>query len=377
VVGAALLVGGIVLLVSSLDDDPENKPKEHFKFMHINKEFAEDEKNLKNMLERCARPLPPQVEKTYEERHKALIEQRATRIKEQEEALEKAATFEGCESLEELEQEKRALYRNVYVINLDMDMAGKAVGLLSQIISLLLRIATPHDEVVVVLHNPGGSVSGHGLGSSHLQRLRSAKIPVTVCVDEVAASGGYMMACVANKIVAAPFSIVGSIGVLCMIPNFQRILKDNGIDPYLITAGQHKRTIDVIGEVTEEKQQKLQEELDTIHAAFKSHVARFRPQINIEQVATGEHWLAVDSLSLGLGLVDQLATSDDYLQQLARHCNVILIEEKVDEHWLFGKFGLFAKASKALTGLATGGIHSALLYAHAAFSAPSRLFAKI
>jgi serine protease SohB len=159
-------------------------------------------------------------------------------------------------------------------------------------------------------------------------RIRKAGIHLVVCVDSVAASGGYMMSSVANVICAAPFAIVGSIGVVTQIPNFQRFLEDKKVDAYLMTAGKHKRTIDLIGEVTEEGKTKLKEELDDIHVAFKDHIAFARPKLkdNIEEIATGEHWLAVQAKELGL--VDVIKTSDEYLESLSEDYEIIEILEK-------------------------------------------------
>jgi len=212
----------------------------------------------------------------------------------------------------------------IYISNVNDD----AVALLAQQVSLLIRVATSSDEVVIVQENPGGSVTTHGLGASQLVRLRDAGIPLTLCVDQMAASGGYMMACVADKIVAAPFAIVGSIGVLTMAVNIDRLLKDNKVDPYLLTAGKYKRTIDLIGEVTEEGIEKTKADLGVIHEAFKGHIARYRPQIDLDKVATGEYWLSVDAMSMKLGLVDELGTSDEYLEKAAVGANVVLIQKK-------------------------------------------------
>jgi len=337
-VGLLVVVGGIAMLMAGADSEDSQSPTEHFTFKLLNKRFEKDLEKLDQLMGQWGRKLPLQVQELYANKEKELQAERGEQLKVQDAALAQQVSLDDCGSLEQLSNSKRALHRTVFVIMLDVDMAAKSVELLSQMITLLVQICTPQDEVVIVLENPGGSVTGHGLGASQLERLRKAGIRSTVCVDQVAASGGYMMACVANKIVAAPFAMVGSIGVVAMIPNFQRLLKDNGVDPYLVTAGEHKRTIDVIGEVTPESEQKLKAELAQIHEAFKNHVAEYRPQVDMATVGTGEAWLAVDALSLGLGLVDELATSDEYLGQLAKSANVVLLEEKKDEpDWLLSK----------------------------------------
>ncbi|EOC0549542.1 protease SohB, partial [Cronobacter sakazakii] len=167
------------------------------------------------------------------------------------------------------------------------------------------------DEVLVRLESPGGVVHGYGLAASQLQRLRERQIPLTIAVDKVAASGGYMMACVANNIVAAPFAIIGSIGVVAQIPNFNRLLKRNDIDIELHTAGQYKRTLTLLGENTEEGREKFREDLNETHHLFKEFVHSMRPSLDIDAVATGEHWYGVQAKEKGL--VDEISTSDDLI----------------------------------------------------------------
>ena len=175
----------------------------------------------------------------------------------------------------------------------------------------LLTIAKHQDEVLIRLESPGGSVNGYGLAASQLQRIRDRNIPLTVCIDKVAASGGYLMACVANYILAAPFAIIGSIGVVAQIPNFHRLLKKNDIDVELLTAGEYKRTLTLFGENTEAGRQKFKEDLEKIHIAFRNYVLSNRNMLEIDKVSTGEHWLATDAFDLRL--IDKLITSDDYL----------------------------------------------------------------
>jgi serine protease SohB len=199
----------------------------------------------------------------------------------------------------------------LFVLEFNGDMKASQVEQLREEITAVLSIATTKDEVLIKLDSPGGMVNGYGLAASQLQRVRDRHIPLTVCIDKIAASGGYLMACVANHIVAAPFAIVGSIGVVAQMPNFHRWLKKNDIDVELLTAGEYKRTLTMLGENTEKGREKFQEDLEKIHAAFRNYILANRAQINIEEVATGEHWLAKDAYALKL--IDALATSDDYL----------------------------------------------------------------
>ncbi|MDK9582689.1 protease SohB [Lelliottia wanjuensis] len=202
----------------------------------------------------------------------------------------------------------------VYVLDFKGSMDAHEVTSLREEVTAVLAVAKPQDQVVLRLESPGGVVHGYGLASSQLQRLREKQIPLTVAVDKVAASGGYMMACVADKIVAAPFAILGSIGVVAQIPNFNRFLKNKEIDIELHTAGQYKRTLTLLSENTEEGRQKFREDLNETHHLFKDFVKRMRPSLDIEQVATGEHWYGIQAQEKGL--VDEVGTSDDLLLSL-------------------------------------------------------------
>lgn len=190
-------------------------------------------------------------------------------------------------------------------------MKASGVESLRRAITAVLTTATPKDEVVLRLESAGGTMHGYGLASMQLARLRDANIPLTVCVDKVAASGGYMMACVANKIIAAPFSIIGSIGVIAQLPNFHRVLKAKHVEWEQIMAGQYKRTLTMLGENTREGRAKFQAEIDDAHELFKEFISTMRPQTDMQKVATGEHWFARRAIELNL--VDTLSTSDDYL----------------------------------------------------------------
>lgn len=207
----------------------------------------------------------------------------------------------------------------LFVLDFIGDIKASQVEQLRQEISAILAIAKEKDEVLLRLESPGGSVNGYGLAASQLQRLRDQKIPLTVCIDKVAASGGYLMACVANHIIAAPFAIIGSIGVVAQLPNFHRWLKNHNIDVELLTAGEYKRTLTIFGENTPKGRQKFQEDLELIHQQFSNYVLNYRTNLDIEKVATGEHWLGHDAAELGL--IDTLKTSDDYLHEKMQSFN--------------------------------------------------------
>mgnify|MGYP000131957024 CR=1 FL=1 len=215
----------------------------------------------------------------------------------------------------------------LFVIDFKGDIRASPVDSLRESINALLQVAEVGDEVLLRLESGGGMVHSYGLAASQLARLRDAGMHLTVAVDQVAASGGYLMACVAERIVAAPFAIVGSIGVVAQLPNFNRFLKDKDIDFDVYTAGQHKRTVTVFGENTEAGRQKFVEELEDVHGLFKSFVADYRPSLDIESVATGEHWHGTQALDLNL--IDEIGTSDDVMLAAARdQRNVYTIDSR-------------------------------------------------
>lgn len=220
---------------------------------------------------------------------------------------------------------------SLYVLDFSGDIKASQVEQLRDEISAVLTIATPQDEVVVRLDSPGGAVNGYGLAASQLHRLRDKGIPLTVCIDKMAASGGYLMACVANRIVAAPFAIIGSIGVVAQMPNFHRWLKKNDIDIELLTAGEYKRTLTLFGENTDKGRKKFQEDLEQIHQKFRDYVLENRQQLDIDKVATGEHWLAKDAFDLRL--VDALKTSDEYLNTKMQGFNAYKIKIHCKQSW--------------------------------------------
>ncbi len=208
----------------------------------------------------------------------------------------------------------------VFVLDFDGDIKASATESLRHEITALLSLATSKDEVVLRLESGGGMVHSYGLASSQLARIRQAGVPLTVCIDKVAASGGYMMACIGEKIISAPFAILGSIGVVAQLPNVNRLLKKHDIDFEVLTAGEYKRTLTVFGENTEKGREKFQEDLDITHQLFKNFVSRYRPQLAIDDVATGEVWLGVAALDKQL--VDELQTSDEYLATKAKTADV-------------------------------------------------------
>jgi serine protease SohB len=210
-----------------------------------------------------------------------------------------------------LNKKKQKTKARLFIINFKGDLRAQEAENLSKEITAIIQCAEKEDEVLVQIESPGGMVPHYGYAASQLQRLREHNIKLTVAIDKVAASGGYLMACVAEKIIAAPFAIIGSIGVVAQIPNLHRWLAKHDIDFEQICAGEYKRTLTVFGKNTSEGREKLTEQVEEIHALFKSFIKEHRPEIDLARVATGEHWLAKDALALNL--VDQLNTSDEYI----------------------------------------------------------------
>ena len=214
-------------------------------------------------------------------------------------------------ALKKRSAEEAGRSRRVFVINFRGDIRASAVAALREEITALLTIARPEDEVVLRLENAGGLVHDHGLAASQLERIRSRGIPLTVAVDKIAASGGYMMACVGNRVIAAPFAVLGSIGVLMQLPNFHRLLETHGVDFELLKGGEYKRKLTLFGENSDTDRARMQQEIDDTHQLFKDFVGEHRPQLDVGSVGSGEHWYG--RRALDLGLCDELRTSDDYL----------------------------------------------------------------
>ncbi|OGT21102.1 MAG: protease SohB [Gammaproteobacteria bacterium RIFCSPHIGHO2_02_FULL_42_13] len=228
----------------------------------------------------------------------------------------------------EKKSEKRTLLKKqrIFILNFDGDWKASAVNLFREEITAILCVAKPQDEVVVRLESGGGVIHGYGLAASELQRIKDHQIPLTIAVDKVAASGGYMMACVADKILAAPFAIIGSIGVLAQLPNFHRFLKKHDVDFEQITAGQYKRTLSLFGENTSDGRKKFQTEINEAHQLFKQFITKHRPQIDIDKIATGEYWFGQKAKELNL--VDNIMTSDEYLISASQQADLFEVSFK-------------------------------------------------
>ena len=226
---------------------------------------------------------------------------------------------------------KRTPYRT-YVIDFVGDVMATSAHALSQEVTAILVAAEPKfDDVLVRVESAGGAVHSYGYAASQINRLKEAGLPVTVAVDKVAASGGYMMACVANKIIAAPFAIVGSIGVVAELPNFNKIITELGVVYKQYTAGKYKRTVGTFAPITDDGESKFIDDLNHTHDLFKSHVSKNRPSVDIDKVATGEHWYG--QTALGIGLVDEIMTSDDFIYKRMKDREVLKIVYMANKKW--------------------------------------------
>ena len=235
----------------------------------------------------------------------------------------KKATVKNTEGLEKDD----SITKRIFVLNFEGNIAADAVESLREEITAILSMATKDDEVILRLESPGGMVHAYGLASSQLLRIKNKNIPLTICVDKVAASGGYMMACLADRLVAAPFAIIGSIGVLVQLPNFYRVLKKYDVDYEIISAGEYKRTLTHFGEITNKGKDKVKEDVENIHQIFKDWVKTYRPSVEIDTIATGETW--VGSQAKDRYMVDDIKTSDECVIEACETSDVYEIKFEI------------------------------------------------
>ncbi|WP_313597052.1 protease SohB [Psychrobacter sanguinis] len=294
------------------------------------------------------------LNKSQDQRRKSLIEAMEDKnaVKQFQKALAKKAKQKLKEKGKSKQKEKR-----LFVLDFDGDIKASAVKHLREEISAIISTANKGDEVVLRLESGGGMVHGYGLAAAQLVRLKEAGLTLTVCVDKIAASGGYMMACVADKILAAPFAVVGSIGVVSQMPNFNKWLKKHDIDYEMFTAGEYKRTVTMFGENDDEDRAKYKEELEQTHELFKHFVTTYRPQLDLSKVANGDHWYGEDALKLKL--VDELSTSDAYLLKQMEDYQVYALMSR-QKPTFAEKLGLANAAHSAVSGMVNTATKSAL-----------------
>lgn len=294
------------------------------------------------------------LNKSQDQRRKSLIEaiEDKNAVKQFQKALAKKAKQKLKEKGKSKQKEKR-----LFVLDFDGDIKASAVKHLREEISAIISTAHKGDEVVLRLESGGGMVHGYGLAAAQLVRLKEAGLTLTVCVDKIAASGGYMMACVADKILAAPFAVVGSIGVVSQMPNFNKWLKKHDIDYEMFTAGEYKRTVTMFGENDDEDRAKYKEELEQTHELFKHFVTTYRPQLDLSKVANGDHWYGEDALKLNL--VDELSTSDAYLLKQMEDYQAYALMSRQKPSFA-EKLGLANAAHSAVSGMVNIATKSAL-----------------
>jgi serine protease SohB len=314
---ALTIVLSIILVVAGVAAASGKQKSSHEGHISINK-VNDDLEDYKEILEESLydKDELKELEKARAKEEKAKEKAEKDKAK----ADKKAGKTSGVAVNKEESEQLDVIKKRVFVLDFDGDIKASAADLMREEITAILTMARKEDEVVIRLESGGGMVHSYGLASSQLQRIKDKGIPLTVCIDKVAASGGYMMACIADKIVSAPFAIVGSIGVVAQLPNFSRLLKKHDIDFEMFTAGEYKRTVTMFGHNSAKAKDKFREDLEETHVLFKNHVSRFRPGLNIEEVATGDVWYGQDALENKL--IDQLGTSDDYLVNACNDADV-------------------------------------------------------
>ena len=314
-----IAVALIVAIIASLGQKDKKHEKGHIEVVSFNETIATMSNALADVVE------------SVDTRKAALKAEKKSHKEEQK--AEKKALKSGADPV---------VKKRVFVLDFHGDLRASAVASFREEITAVLAHASSNDEVVVRLESGGGMVPSYGLAASQLDRIKKKSIPLTVCIDKVAASGGYMMACVANQILAAPFAVIGSIGVVAQIPNVHRLLKKHDVDVELMTAGKYKRTLTMLGENTDEGREKFREELEDTHELFKSFVGDHRPDLDIEEIATGEVWYGAPAVNKGL--VDDTQTSDEYLTAQLNNADIYTVTY-AHKKSLPEKFGLALESS--------------------------------
>ena len=311
IVVAIVIVVGVV--AASGNRQRKAGGKGQIKVNHLNEHFDDMKDSLRHSV--LEKDKLKQVHK--EEKKQAKLESKEQAKADKESA--KTSDETAADSSSAAQRKKR-----VYVISFTGNIAADAVESLREEITAILTLAEPLDEVLLRLESPGGMVHAYGLAASQLLRIKNKQIPLTICVDKVAASGGYMMACLADRLVSAPFAIIGSIGVLVQLPNFHRVLKKNEVDYEMISAGEFKRTLTQFGEITDKARDKVQEEVETMHDIFKDWIKEHRPSVEIDKIATGETWVGTQAKERYM--VDEIKTSDDCIVSACEEADVYEVE---------------------------------------------------
>ena len=322
---AATIVVAIVIVFGAISASGSRQrrsgKKGHIKVTHLNEHFDDMKDTLRHSV--LEKEQLKQVHKS--EKKQAKLESKEQAKLDKEAAKKPASETQDAGAEGGLSQRKK----RVYVLNFTGNIAADEVTSLREEITAILTLAEPSDEVVLRLESPGGMVHAYGLASSQLLRIKAKQIPLTICVDKVAASGGYMMACLADRLVTAPFAIIGSIGVLVQLPNFHRVLKKNEIDYEIISAGEFKRTLTQFGEITQKGRDKVQEEVETMHDIFKAWIKEHRPSVEIDKIATGETWVGTQAKERYM--VDEIKTSDECIVTACEEAEVYEVEYEIPQ----------------------------------------------
>ncbi|MDP3296608.1 MAG: signal peptide peptidase SppA [Thermodesulfovibrionia bacterium] len=164
--------------------------------------------------------------------------------------------------------------------------------------------------VVIRIDSPGGAVAPAQEIYKEIVKLKKEK-KVVASMGSVAASGGYYIACPADKIVANPGTLTGSIGVIMEIPNIEGLMKKIGVETKVIKSGKHKDIASMFKSMTEEERKILQSVLDDVHDQFIRAVSEGRNMKyeNIKELADGR--IFTGKKAKELGLVDTLGNLDD------------------------------------------------------------------
>lgn len=300
----------VSILVSAGSKNRKGGGRGSIAISHLNDELEEMRDAMKKAIyDKEAYKYEQKLEK---KRHKQELRERKQQLKQ---------VSEASQDLEEVAKKR------VYIVDFNGDIEASDVECLREEITAILALATAKDEVIVRLESPGGMVHAYGLASSQLERIKSQHIPLTICVDKVAASGGYMMACLADRLVAAPFAILGSIGVLVQLPNFNRLLRKHEVDYETISAGEFKTTLTTFGEITQKGRDKVKEDVEEMHGLFKSWVKDHRPAVDIDTIATGETWVGLQALERSM--VDEIMTSDECIVNACEEADVYEIRYEI------------------------------------------------
>lgn len=331
-----IAIGAVIVMILAAGMRQQSSEKGHLEITKLNDKLRDLADTIKSVV------LDPELLKLNEkaEKQKEKEEQKAQKkkIKEAQKSAKKSSEEGGADISQDLDEQKQ----RVFVMDFDGDIKASATEELREVISAVLSVANDKDEVVLRLESSGGMVHSYGLAASQLRRITEKNIPLTICVDKVAASGGYMMACVANKIISAPFAIIGSIGVVASMPNFHKLLKKNNVDYEMLTAGEYKRTLTMFGENTSKGREKFQEELEDTHELFKDFISENREAVEVEDVATGEIWFGTRAIDKNL--VDAIQTSDQYLFDMSESHDIYEVKF-VHKKSLAEKFGINMEAA--------------------------------